>query len=69
MVTSTIILADAAALDGTEYIEISQSGNWRRVQLSKVANLTPTALILPIVDPHIVGALWNNAWTVTVSSG
>lgn len=63
------VLPDAQALDGTEHIVISQSGNLRRVALSAVANLTPTALILPSVDPHISGALWNNAGTVTVSSG
>ncbi|MGX9144986.1 hypothetical protein [Mesorhizobium sp. 128a] len=24
---------------------------------------------LPTADPHVVGALWNNAGTVTVSAG
>lgn len=27
------------------------------------------ALILPTADPHVVGALWNNSNTVTVSAG
>lgn len=27
------------------------------------------ALILPSADPHVVGALWNNAGTITVSAG
>ena len=27
------------------------------------------AIVLPTADPHIVGALWNNAGTVTVSAG
>jgi len=66
---SQIVLPDAAALDGTEHIIISQSGDLRRVTLATLANLTPTALILPSSDPHVVGALWNNSGTVTVSSG
>lgn len=62
-------LPDAAPLDGTEHVEISQSGDRRRVLLSTLANLTPSALILPIADPHVSGALRNNAGTVTVSAG
>ncbi|RWB65399.1 hypothetical protein [Mesorhizobium sp.] len=27
------------------------------------------AIILPTADPHVVGALWNNAGTITVSAG
>jgi len=27
------------------------------------------AIILPAADPHVAGALWNNAGTVTVSAG
>jgi len=27
------------------------------------------AIILPTADPHIVGALWNDAGTITVSAG
>lgn len=60
---------DAVTLDGTEHILISQSGNVRKVLLSTLVNLTPSALILPSADPHVNGALWNNAGTVTVSSG
>jgi len=26
-------------------------------------------IILPAADPEVVGALWNNAGTVTVSAG
>lgn len=67
--TPAFLAPDAATLDGTEHILISQSGNVRRVLLSSLANLTPTALILPSSDPHVVGALWNNSGTVTVSGG
>ena len=66
---SSFQLPDAAALDGTEHVEISQSGDRRRVLLSTLVNLSPTALILPSADPHVSGAIWNNAGTVTVSSG
>jgi hypothetical protein len=27
------------------------------------------AIILPAVDPHVAGAIWNNSNTVTVSGG
>jgi hypothetical protein len=27
------------------------------------------AIILPATDPHVAGALWNNAGTITVSAG
>lgn len=66
---SAFVVPDAAPLDSTERLVISQAENVRRVLLSSVANLTPTALIIPIADPHVNGALWNNAGTVTVSSG
>ena len=66
---TAIVLADAGALDGTEHITISQSGDLRRTTLAAIANLTPSALILPIADPHVSGALWNNAGTPTISSG
>jgi len=26
-------------------------------------------IILPVADPEVVGALWNNAGTITVSAG
>lgn len=35
----------------------------------KITIQTGGALILPSADPHVVGALWNNAGTVTVSAG
>lgn len=28
-----------------------------------------TVIILPTADPHVVGALWNNAGTITISAG
>lgn len=66
---SAFVVPDAVTLDGTEHVLISQSGNVRRVLLSSLANLTPSALILPSADPHVNGAIWNNAGTITVSSG
>jgi len=66
---TAIVLADAVALDGTEHITISQAGDLRRTTLAALANLTPSALILPILDPHVNGAQWNNAGTPTISSG
>ncbi len=69
MEVSSFQVPDAVTLDGTEHIVISQSGNIRRVLLSTLANLSPSALILPVADPHVAGALWNNAGAVTVSSG
>jgi len=64
-----IILPVATPPDGTEIIEVSQQGNLRSMTLAQIANLTPTALILPIADPHVAGALWNNAGTVAISAG
>ena len=26
-------------------------------------------IILPVADPEVVGALWNNAGTITISAG
>ena len=66
---SQIVLPDAAGLDGTEHVIIGQAGDLRRTTLGAIANITPTALILPSSDPHVVGAIWNNSGTVTVSSG
>lgn len=35
----------------------------------KITIETGGAIILPTADPHVVGALWNNAGTITVSAG
>lgn len=64
---SALALPDAVTLDGTEHVIISQSGNQRRALLTQVWK--PTALILPTADPHVVGALWNNAGVITISAG
>lgn len=32
-----------------------------------VINATP--LVIPVADPHVNGAIWNNAGTLTISSG
>jgi len=66
---SAIVAPTATALDGTEHITISQSGNTRSVQLSSLRAMIAAALILPTADPHILGALWNNAGTITISAG
>lgn len=60
--------AAQAPLDGTEHIIVSQSGNLRTATLAQIFN-KPAALILPTADPHVVGALWNNAGTITISAG
>lgn len=66
---SAIVLATAAALDGTEHIEVSQSGNMRTTPLSSLRAMVAAALVFPTADPHIVGAWWDNAGTLTKSSG
>jgi hypothetical protein len=66
---SAIVLATAAALDGTEHVEISQSGNKRIAQLSAFRTMVAASFILPTADPHVVNALWNNAGTITISAG
>lgn len=35
----------------------------------KLTILAGGAVIIPTADPHVAGALWNNAGTVTVSAG
>ncbi|TPL36738.1 hypothetical protein [Mesorhizobium sp. B2-4-8] len=35
----------------------------------KITIETGGAIILPTADPHIVGALWNSAGTITMSAG
>lgn len=32
-------------------------------------NIQPAIFILPIADPEVAGALWNNAGTITISAG
>lgn len=69
---SAIVVPDAVTLDGSEHIMVSQSGNLRRVLISTLLNLSSgssLALILPTADPHVVGALWNNSGTITISAG
>ena len=41
---------------------ISASGN---ATLSGTANV----IIIPVADPHVVGAIWNNSGTLAVSAG
>ena len=66
---SAIVAPTAAALDGTEHVKISQSGNERSVALSSFRTMVAAQFILPTADPHVVGALWNNAGTITISAG
>lgn len=66
---SAIVLATAATLDGTEHVEISQSGNKRTAQLSSFRTMVAASFILPTADPHVSGALWNSAGTITISAG
>ena len=67
--TPAFVVPDAQLPDGSEHVLVSQNGNVRRMLLSDIANLTPAALKLPTVDPHVSGALWNNNGTVSVSAG
>jgi hypothetical protein len=66
---SAIVAAKADALDGTEHVEISQSGTKRIAPLSSFRSMVAAAFILPTADPHVVGALWNNSGTITISAG
>lgn len=66
---SAIVAATAAALDGTEHISVSQSGNIRSAPLTAVRTMVAAALVLPTADPHVVNALWNNGGTITISAG
>jgi hypothetical protein len=66
---SAFVLPTAQALDGTEHIEISQAGNLRSTPLSAFRTMVAANFILPTADPHVVGALWNSAGTITISAG
>lgn len=66
---SAIVAPAASALDGTEHVTISQSGNSRSVQLSSLRTMIAASFVLPTADPHVVGALWNSAGTITISAG
>lgn len=66
---SAFVLAPATALDGTEHMVVSQSGTERTTPLSALRAMVAAALIFPTVDPHIAGAWWDNAGTLTKSSG
>lgn len=66
---SAFIAATAATPDGTEHVLISQSGNIRLSLLSTWRTMIAAVFILPSADPHVVGALWNNAGTITISAG
>jgi len=59
-------MAETGHHTGTNYTE----------QGAKTTNIGGTlqilaggALILPVADPHVVGALWNNAGVITISAG
>ncbi len=66
---SGIIAPAATSVDGTEHVIISQSGNIRSVLLSALRSMIAASFILPTADPHVVGALWNSAGTITISAG
>lgn len=66
---SAIVAATATALDGTENVRISQSGTMRMAALSSFRTMIAAEFILPTADPHVVGALWNNLGTITISAG
>jgi hypothetical protein len=66
---SAIILNNAVNIAGTEHIMVSQSGNLRRTTLSDVRDMVSAQFVPVTSDPHIAGALWNNAGTLTISAG
>lgn len=66
---SAFVLATASALDGTEHVVVSQSGTERLVLLSSLRAMVAASFILPTADPHVNGALWNSAGTITISAG
>lgn len=59
----------ATSVDGTEHILISQSGNVRGALLSLLRPMIAASFVLPTADPHVAGALWNSAGTITISAG
>ena len=63
---SAIVLATAATLDGTEHVQISQSGTMRTVLLSSLRAMIAASFIWEL---YTNGALWNNAGTITISAG
>ena len=46
---------------GGDILEVAAGG--------QISILAGGALILPTVDPHVVGAVWNNAGVLTISAG
>jgi hypothetical protein len=66
---SQLVAPTASPLDGTEHIIVSQSGNIRSAQLTAFRSMIAASFILPIVDPLVVGALWNNNGVITISNG
>lgn len=66
---SAIVESAATVLDGTEHVLISQSGNIRSAALSSFRAMVAAAFVLPTADPHVSGALWNNAGVITISAG
>jgi hypothetical protein len=66
---SAFVLATAQALDGTEHVIVSQSGNQRSTPLSAFRTMVAAALVFPTADPHIAGAWWDSSGTLTKSSG
>lgn len=66
---SAIVAANVTSIDGSEHMMISQSGDRRCMQLSMLRSMVAGSFILPTVDPHVNGALWNNAGTITISAG
>ena len=51
---------------GTNYTEQGA----KTTNIGGVLQILPGgAIILPTADPHVVGALWNNAGSITISAG
>lgn len=68
--TAHTVLLQAYDVDGTAYVTFMTllNGNTPQCTISQPAGAT-LAFIPPATDPHVVGALWNNAGTLTISAG
>lgn len=62
----------AMVYEGNEASPYQNPGCFETVTISGQIYVTPLGtviIILPTADPFVVGALWNNAGTITISAG
>ncbi len=68
--TAHTAVMQAYDVDGTAYktFVTLTNGNTPSCQIAQPAGTT-LAFVVPTSDPHVVGALWNNSGTLTISAG